>query len=101
MNLPGYEQLRASLNSQFIISNDHGQRQVCELIAVSERIVHNDFESFSASFKAVDFNALNQGIYNFAHEQIGTCQMFVSPYELAPDRRPLFEAVFNRQISPA
>lgn len=83
----------ARLNDTFRVDQNFDVK----LIEVSEAKLYPRQECFSMLFLMPPDFPIAQGLYSFAHPELGTHDIFVAPIEQSPDGI-VFDATFNRLL---
>jgi hypothetical protein len=68
------------------------------LISVSDEQRFGEFQQFSLYFHGSPAALLPQGIYQLAHDVLGTLALFIVPILGSNDERIVYEACFNRRV---
>ena len=90
-----HEAFTQNANTKFQVRLDDDATVELELVAVSEMKLYPQQEEFALEFRGPLDMFLDQGVRNFAHEQMGEFEMFIVPVRQEADGF-YYEAVFNR-----
>lgn len=98
--LPTRDDFAKQLNTKFRAEISAEQTAEMELTEVSELRKHSRHEYFALIFLAPEDTPPEQRLYKMHHDALGAQDIFLAP--LSKDERGVvFEAVFNRLVSPA
>ena len=90
-----HEEFSQHANTEFQVLVDDNTSVPLELTSVSELKVYPQQEEFTLEFRGPLNMFLEQGIHNFAHDQMGEFELFIVPVK--QDAQGFYyEAVFNR-----
>lgn len=90
-----HEAFSQNLNTKFQVVLDENTTVELELVEVSEVKLHPRQEEFAVEFRGPLEMFLDQGVRDFAHEQLGRFELFIVPVE-RDAQGFYYEAVFNR-----
>ena len=89
-----HEEFSKHVNSKFQVENEENIPVELELIEISELKLHPGQTEFSLEFRSPLNMFLNQGVYNFKHDQMGQFELFIVP--IKQDAQGFYyQAVFN------
>jgi len=102
-----FDQFHALLNTKFRVDSGSNQLLELELIETTQKkqnrpaavsANHENYEQFSLMFTGPADQFLEQKIYTFTNDQLGTFQLFIVP--IRRDQGKLYyEAAFNRRVA--
>ena len=87
------------LGSAFVVKTAEGSSVKVELIEVSDVKERPHQVSFSMLFRVPENYAVDQGLYDIEHENLGAMQLFLVPIVPPADGKVL-EAVINQLREP-
>lgn len=90
-----HETFTQHANTKFQVVLDENTTVDLDLVDVSELKLHPRQEEFSVEFRGPLNVFLGQGVYSFAHENMGQFELFIVPVRQEADGY-YYEAVFNR-----
>src|SRR5690348_8113472 len=90
-----HEAFSQNLNTKFQVLLDENTTVELELVEVSELKLHPRQEEFAVEFRGPLEMFLDQGVRDFAHENIGRFELFIVPVEQDAEGF-YYEAIFNR-----
>ena len=90
-----HEEFSKYANTKFQVQTGENSHMEVELIAVSELKLYPQQEEFTIEFRGPLNMFLDQGVRNFAHDQMGQFELFIVP--IRQDAEGFYyEAIFNR-----
>jgi hypothetical protein len=90
---------RAQVDTVFDVEHADGAIPL-RLASVSADVVAGGFQQFSLFFHGPPARLLVQGIYMLRHQALGTLALFIVPILGSTRERIVYEACFNRTVTP-
>ena len=91
------EDFSPHLNSKFLIKLEPEGTVEVELVEAQDLGSTPRQEQFSVVFRGPQDQQLQQAIYRFEHQEMGTFEIFIVPIKRSQDGF-LYEAIFNRSL---